>query len=232
MQAKDIMTTPVVTAGLETPVIEIAKRLIERRISAMPVVDAEARVLGIVSEGDLMRQPQAGGEPPRSWWLKLVADSEERALEFIKSHGQLARDVMTANPVTVDEDASLEEIATLLEAHRIKRVPVLREGRLVGIVSRANLLQGIVARQRAPQASADDRVIRQQVTEAIRNCGVDALFVDVQAVAGIVSLWGATNTEVERKAIVLAAETAPGVKRVDSHMGVFPPMVRAGMWAE
>lgn len=89
-----------------------------------------------------------------------------------------------------------------------------------------------MARQRAPQASADDRVIRQQVTEAIRNCGVDARFVDVQAAAGIVSLWGATNTEVERKAIVLAAETAPGVKRVDSHLGVFPPMVRAGMWAE
>jgi CBS-domain-containing membrane protein len=139
---------------------------------------------------------------------------------------------MTGDPVTVDEEASLEEIATLLEKHRIKRVPVLREGRLVGIVSRANLLQGIVARQRAPQASADDRVIRQQVTEAMSNSGVDAQFVDVQVAAGIVSLWGATNSEVERKAIVLAAQAVPGVKHVESHLGVFPAMVRATMGAE
>jgi CBS-domain-containing membrane protein len=139
---------------------------------------------------------------------------------------------MTGNPVTVDEEASLEAIAALLETHRIKRVPVLREGRLVGIVSRANLLQGIVAGQRAPQASAEDRVIRQLVTDAIRNCGADAQFVNVQVAAEIVSLWGATNSEVEREAIVLAAQTAPAVKRVDSHLGVFPPMVRAGMWAE
>ena len=232
MQARDIMTTPVVTAELETPVIEIARRLMERRISAMPVIDADGRVVGIVSEGDLMRWPQAGGQRHTSWWLEMITASEERAREYIKSHGRAARDVMTGNPITVEEEASLEEIATLLEKHRIKRVPVLREGKLVGIVSRANLLQGIVARQRAPQASADDRVIRLRVTEAIRNVGVDAQFVDVQVAADIVSLWGATNSEVERKAIVLAAQAVPGVKHVDSHLGVFPPMVRAVMGAE
>ena len=230
MQAKDIMTTPVVTAGLETPVIEIAKRLLERRISAMPVIDAEGRVLGIVSEGDLMRQPQVAGQPHRSWWLTMFAASEEQARDFIKSHGQLARDVMTGDPVTVGEEASLEEIATLLETHRIKRVPVLREGRLVGIVSRANLLQGVVALERAPQASADDRVMRQQATEAIRDSGVNAQFVDVQVAAGVVSLWGATDSEVERKAIVVAAQGVPGAKGVDSHLGVFSPIARAAMW--
>jgi CBS domain-containing protein len=232
MQARDIMTTPVVTAELETPVIEIAKRLMERRISAVPVVDADGSVVGIVSEGDLMRWPQSGGQRHTSWWLEMITASQESAREYIKSHGRIARDVMTGNPITVEEDASLEEIATLLEKHRIKRVPVLREGKLVGIVSRANLLQGIVARQRAPQGSADDRVIRQQVTEAIRNCGVDSQFVNIQVAAGIVSLWGATNSEVERKAIVLAAQAVPGVKHVDSHLGVFPAMVRATMGAE
>lgn len=232
MQARDIMTTSVVTAELETPVIEIAKRLMERRVSALPVVDAQDRVVGIVSEGDLMRRPQSGGQPHVSWWLTVFAAPEEQAREFIKSHGLLARDVMTGNPITVEEEASLEEIATLLEKHRIKRVPVLREGKLVGIVSRANLLQGIVTRQRAPQASDDDRVIRQQVIEALRNSGADARFVDVQVTADIVSLWGATNSEMQRKAIVLAAQSVPGVKRVDSHLGVFPPMVRAGMWAQ
>ena len=232
MQARDIMTTPVVTAELDTPVVEIASRLLERRISALPVVDAQGRVVGVVSEGDLMRQPQAGGQRHVAWWLTMFAGSEEQAREFIKSHGLLASDVMTGNPITVEEEASLEEIATLLEKHRIKRVPVLREGKLVGIVSRANLLQGIVARQRAPQASADDHVIRQQVSEAMRNSGVDARFVDVQVAADIVSLWGATNSEVESKAIVLAAQAVSGVKRVDSHLGVFPPMVRATIWAE
>jgi CBS domain-containing protein len=232
MQARDIMTTPVVTAELDTTVVEIAKRLLERRVSALPVVDAQGRVVGIVSEGDLMRQPQAGGQRHVSWWLTMFAASEEQAREFIKSHGRLAREVMTGNPITVEEEASIEEIATLLEKHRIKRVPVLREGKLAGIVSRANLLQGIVNRQRAPQASDNDRVIRQQVTEAMRNSGADARFVDVQVAADIVSLWGATNSELERKAIVLAAQAVPGVKHVDSHLGVFPPMVRAGMWAQ
>lgn len=232
MQAKDIMTTAVVTATPETPVIEIARRLLKRRISALPVVDTEGRVVGIVSEGDLMRQPQAGGPRPRSWWIALVTGTEDQARDFLKSHGRLARDVMTSNPVTVGEDASLEEIATLLEKRRIKRVPVLREGRLVGIVSRANLLQGIVARQHAPQASADDRVLRERVTDAIRDSGVNAQFVDIQVVAGIVSLWGATDSEVERQAIVVAAESVPGTKLVDSHLGVFPPMARAAMWAE
>ncbi len=232
MQAQDIMTTRVVTAELDTPVIEIAKRLIERRISAMPVIDAEGRVPGIVSEADLMKQPQTGGRPHRTWWLTLFTMSDELAGDFIKSHGRIARDVMTVNPVTVGEEASLEEIATLLEKHRIKRVPVLRAGRLVGIVSRANLLQGMVARQVAPQASSDDRVIRQHVTEAIRTSEVNAQFVDVQVAAGVVSLWGATNSEVERKALVLAAETVPGVQRVESHLGVFSPMELATMWAE
>jgi CBS domain-containing protein len=231
MQAKDIMTTPVVTVAPETPVVEIARRLLERRISAVPVIDTEGRVLGVVSEGDLMRQPQAGGQRHISWWLEMFTASEEQAHDFIKSHGTLARDVMTRETVAVDEDASLEEIATLLEKHRIKRVPVLREGRLVGIVSRANLLQGIVARQRAPQASADDRTMRQQATEAIRNSGVNAQFVDVQVAAGVVSLWGAADSEVEREAIVVAAQGVPGTKGVDSHLGVFPPMVRAAMWA-
>lgn len=107
MQEGSIVKTAVVSPGLETPVIEIANRLMERRISAMPVIDAEGHVVGIVSESDLMRRLHAGGEPGRSWWLTLIAASEERPPEFIKSHGQLARDVMTGNPVTVGEDASL-----------------------------------------------------------------------------------------------------------------------------
>lgn len=140
MQAKDVMTAPVVTAETDTSVAAVAERLLERRISAMPVVDADGRVVGVVSEGDLMHRGESGGERHRSWWLALIASAEERSRDYVKNHGLRASDVMTRDPVTVGEDATLEEIAALLETHRIKRVPVLRDGRLVGIVSRANLL--------------------------------------------------------------------------------------------
>ena len=229
MQARDIMTTPVVTAELETPVIEIARRLMERRISAMPVIDADGRVVGIVSEGDLMRWPQAGGQRHTSWWLEMITASEERAREYIKSHGRAARDVMTGNPITVEEEASLEEIATLLEKHHIKRVPVVRDGKLVGIVSRANLLQGIVARKRAPQPSVDDRRLRELVTVAIRASGVRSDLVNPVVVDGIVDLWGMAHSEAERDAIYVAAAGVSGVKGVEHQLGVLSPMLAANL---
>ena len=231
MNAKDVMTTPVVTVDLETPVAEIAKRLLQRRISAMPVVDAEDRPVGIVSEGDLMRRPESGGAPYPSSWLTLFADPETQAREFVKAHGGYARDVMTREVTTVTEEASLEEIATLLEKHHIKRVPVVRDGKLVGIVSRANLLQGIVARQGAPQPSEDDRTLRDRVTEAIRASGVRSGFINPVVANGVVHLWGATYSEAERDAIHVAAASVSGVKGVEGQVGIFSPMISATMWA-
>jgi CBS domain-containing protein len=232
VQAKDVMTTRVVTVDLDTPVVEIAKRLMQSRISAVPVVDAEGRPIGVVSEGDLMRRPETGGERHPSWWLRILAEPETQAREYVKSHGGRARDVMTGQLVTVTEDASLEEIATLLEKHRIKRVPVVRAGKLVGIVSRANLLRGIVARQRGPQPSADDRALRVRVTEAIRASGARSEFADAVVSGGVVHLWGATYSQAERDAIHVAAANVEGVKGVEGQVGVFPPMVRSTLWAE
>jgi len=232
MQAKDVMTTEVLTVSPDTPVAEIAKQLVRRRISAVPVVDADEQPIGIVSEGDLMRRPETGGERHPSWWLSLLAKPESQAREYVKSHGGSARDVMTRHLVTVTEEASLEEIATLLEKHRIKRVPVVRDGKLVGIVSRANLLQGIVARQRAPQPSADDRSLRDRVTQAIKASGVRAEFVDVVVSGGVAHLWGATYSTAERDAIRTAASSVSGVRGVEGEIGVFPPMVQSMLWAE
>lgn len=161
MRAKDVMTSPIVTAGPQTTVPEIAKLLIERRISALPVVDQGERVIGIVSEGDLMRRVENTDERHRSWWLRLFSDPATDAADFVKTHGRRAADVMTRDVVTVGEDTPLHEIAALLEERRIKRVPVVREGRVVGIVSRANLLHGLAARPAdTPVRSADDEVIR------------------------------------------------------------------------
>ncbi len=157
MQAKDVMTSPVVTVGPDASVTDVARLLLERHISAAPVVDGSGTLLGVVSEGDLMRRPEAGTERRPSWWLTLISEPQDEAREYLKSHGLHARDVMTRHVLTVEEDASLQDIATLLEKHRIKRVPVMRAGKVVGIVSRANLLQALVAQSRPPAPQADDR---------------------------------------------------------------------------
>jgi CBS domain-containing protein len=232
MNAKDIMTTRVVTVSPETPVAEIARRLLQRRISAVPVIDAEGRPVGIVSEGDLMRRPEAAGVRHPSWWLALIAEPETQAREYVKAHGECAHDVMTRDVTTVTEEASLEEIATLLEKHRVKRVPVVRDGKVVGIVSRANLLQGVAARQPAPQASVGDRTLRERVTAAIQASGSRIEFVNPVVEDGVVHLWGMTYSEAEREAIQIATAGVSGVKRIESQLGVVSPMLRASWGAQ
>ena len=222
MNAKDVMTTPVVTVSPETPIAEIAKRLLQRRISAVPVVDTEGRPVGIVSEGDLMRRPEAAGVRHSSWWLSLIAEPETQAHEYVMTHAV----------TTVTEEASLEEIATLLEKHRIKRVPVVRDGKVVGIVSRANLLQGVAARQPTPQASVGDRTLRERVTAAIQASGARSEFINPVVEDGVVHLWGLTYYEAEREAIQLATAGVSGVKGVESQLGVLSPMLGASLWAQ
>src|SRR6266536_3997807 len=147
MQARDVMTTRVVTVEPDTAIEEVAKRLFENRISAVPVVEGDGRLVGIVSEGDLMRRPESGMERRPSWWLSFLLLPEQSAASYVKAHGRHAKDVMTRNVIMVEDSARIEGIAEILEKHGIKRVPVIREGKLVGIVSRADLLHGLVARQ-------------------------------------------------------------------------------------
>ena len=231
VKAKDVMTTLVVAVGLDTPVVDVARCLLRRRISAVPVVDTEGGLAGTVSEGDFVRRPESGGEPHPSWWLALFADPEKRAQEYVKIHGGQARDVMTRSVSTATEEASLEEIATLLEKYRIKSVPVVRDGKLVGIVSRSNLMQGIIARQSAPQPSVDDLTLRKRITAEKRASGARSECVDPVAAAGVVYLWGVTYSEAEREAIGMAVAGVDGVKRVEGQLGILSPMVVAHMWA-
>ena len=134
MEAKDVMTTPVISVGADTSIEETAGLMLERRISAVPVVDASGRLQGIVSEGDLMRHSKAGTGHNRSWWLSLFADRGQLAEDYTKTHGLTAGDVMTRTVVTATESTPLDKIATLLERHHIKRVPIVRRGKVVGIV--------------------------------------------------------------------------------------------------
>jgi CBS domain-containing protein len=225
MLAKDVMTAQVISVSSDTEVIDIAKLLIDKRISAVPVVDAEGHVLGIVSEGDLVRRVESGTEKKRgSWWLSLFAVPERLAGEYAKAHGQRASDVMTRDVVTVSDDTPLGEIAQVLEENHIKRVPVVHEDRLVGIVSRANLLHGLVAAHRhtpPPAVSANDSAIREQVMETLRNQPWSQIaFTNVTVENGIAHLWGMVDSRDQITASEVAAREVPGVKSVENHLNV------------
>ena len=224
------MTRRVVTVMPDTGVREVARILLSNRISAVPVVDAGGSVIGMVSEGDLVRRTETGINVRRSWWLSLLAD--DRAEAFVKSHGTRARDVMTREVVSVSENASLEEVATLLERHRIKRVPVVHDGKLAGIVSRANLLHGLVARRAAAAPSGGDAAIRATIMDALGEIGIPTHLLNVVVSDGTAHLWGATESETERRAVRVAAETAPGVKHVEDHLFVLPPRLKGTMGSE
>ena len=228
MRADDIMSVDVVTVAPDTNIIDVAKTLIEYNVSAVPVVDSDRRLVGLVSEGDLMRRPESGTERHPSWWLTLLANSDERARTFVKSHGQYAKDVMTRKVITVTEETPIEDIAEILEKNKIKRAPVVRDGKVVGIVSRANLLHGLIARRTHKAADSDDRSIRKTILDALRETGVRTELIDVVVNQGVVAVWGVVESGAEVDAVRVAAESTEGVRRVENRVTILPKVVRAG----
>jgi CBS domain-containing protein len=227
MKAADVMTGNVGSVSPDLPVEEVAKFMLARNISAVPVVSESGHVVGIVSEGDLMRRTELSTEKERSWWLRWFVGTDHQAHEFVKSHGRRARDVMTRKVITVNEDTPISDIVTLLEENRIKRVPVMRGDRMVGIVSRANLLRAFAARP-APEAAGHaerDRDIRHRLEAALakepwwhkRACSI-------VVAGGVVHLWGTTESPEEREAIRVMAENTSGVIGIKNHINVVRPM--------
>jgi CBS domain-containing protein len=214
------MTTRVAIVSPDTTVEEIVRRLIEHRIGAMPVVDADGKLVGIVSDGDLVRRPELGTEGLPSWGSYVLDDPKQRAANYRKVHGLEARDVMSTPVWTVEESATLAEIAELLETRRIKRVPVVRHGQLVGLVSRANLLHGLAASKPRTSITAADRELRAVVTEKlIEHPSVTDEFINVTVADGVVHLWGIVPTEADLVAANAAAEDA-GAKVIESHLRI------------
>ena len=224
MRAVDVMTPNVITVTLDTEVREIAGLLLEHNISALPVVDASGNVLGIVSEGDLMRRVENGTGRRKSWWLRSIFTGANDASEYIKRHARKAGEIMTPNPVTITEDEPLHRVARMLEKQHIKRVPVVRDGKLVGIVSRANLLQGLAAGSTVESETvADDRAIRDAIIKEIRNnTGVWVERINVIVSQGVVQLWGLVDSQQQKIAAQVAAENTPGVKSVENNLGMMP----------
>ena len=228
MQARDVMTTGVTTIHPDATVREAAQLMLERRVSGLPVVDGKERLVGMVSEGDLMRRRELGSAAPRSWWLRFFA--EEAARDYLKTHGEAVRDVMTSPVVSVRRATPLHEVARLLEEHRIKRVPVVDGGRLVGIVSRADLVRRIATMPQRPTArTAGDRVMRDRVMKALRRSGRDLGFVNVTVEHGVVHLWGGVFSNHERRALAVAAKAVEGVRKVEDHTSVIPHHVVAAL---
>lgn len=225
------MTTEVITVRPGATVADIAKTLLDRRVSAVPVVDENGRLVGIVSEGDLMRRPGSGTDRNPSWWLAFLTLPEDDSRRFIKTHGRHARDVMTRGVTTVDDDASVEAVASVLEEHHIKRVPVVRDGALVGIVSRADLLRALAVAKPAKAPSADDRTLREAVETSIReHAGSDDMLIGVTVIDGVVHLWGSVAEPLHKDAARVAAENVPGVRSVKDRLQVLRSTARASLW--
>jgi CBS domain-containing protein len=221
--AADVMTTDVITVTPETAVRDVATLLHSKRISGVPVVDAAGQILGIVTEGDLVLREAIAGEHPRSWWLTLFDNPNVLARDYAKTHGRFARDIMTTSVISVGPTATLPEIAKTLERRRIKRVPVIKDGLLIGIISRSNLLQALATADVSRPTVNDDRVIREQLlAELQKQRWVHMALKNIVVQDGVVSLWGMVSTDDERRALRIAAENVPGVKRVEDQLTSIP----------
>lgn len=225
MRAQDVMTTQVVTVAPDMSVLDVAKRLVEHKISGAPVVAADGSVVGIISEGDLLRRVEIGTDKPtrRSSWLEFFAHGDN-AQSYIKSHAQRVEDVMSPEVVSVDVETPLVEVATLMETRRIKRVPVLREGKLAGIVSRANLLHALAssAAEAQPAGAATDREIREQLIKELEGRPWAFAGRNVVVRDGVVHLWGVFSSMDAVQAVRVAAERIPGVRSVEDHTEPYP----------
>lgn len=224
MRAMDVMTTDVITVAPDMTVQEVASLLAERGISGAPVVDG-GRLVGIISEGDLLHRAEIGTahrhrERRRSWWLDHFA--ADAARDYVKSHGRTVKDIMTGDVVTVDEDTDLGNVAALLEAKRVKRVPVMRGDQIAGIISRANIVRAVGATKgaAAPDGETDDRSIRVRLLgELGREEWAKVWPEDVIVRDGVVHFWLSNDEPLERRrALRVAAETIAGVRGVEEHL--------------
>ncbi|MEZ5856060.1 MAG: CBS domain-containing protein [Hyphomicrobiaceae bacterium] len=222
MNASEIMTRNVVTVGPQTPVREVAETMSKHRISGVPVVDDGGRLVGILSESDLLHRMETGTERRRKWWLGMFQDTSKMAQEFTKSHGLTAGEIMTANVTTVNGTSTLADIAELLDAKKLKRVPVIVDGKLAGIITRGDLVKVLANADAKPKAAAgDDGTISRAVTQRIGEVKwLHDAYVSVLVMDGIAELTGMVPTAEQKKALIVLVEETPGVKGIEDRLHV------------
>jgi CBS domain-containing protein len=222
MNAGDVMTRNVITVTPETTVPDLVTILLSRNISGVPVVDADGRLVGVVTEGDLIRRSEIGTERKRGGWLGFFTATVTMAQDYVRSHATKVADLMTPDVVAVGRDTPLAEIADLMEERHVRRLPVVADGRVVGIVSRANLLRAWASLPaEAAPAAGDDAAIRTALlAEFDKHVWSRRPENSVVVTDGIVHLWGLAATDEEKRALELAAEHTPGTKAVRNHIVV------------
>ena len=230
MRALDIMTSSVVTATPDMTIHDAARLFVDNRISGMPVIDATGQLVGIVSQGDLLHRVENGtGHGKRKWWLDLLlSSSREQAARYVKEHGHVVGDVMCEQVISITEDMPLQQIADLMERRHLKRVPVLKDSKLVGIVSRSNLIRALASVEPvADSNSHDDASLRDAIVMEMHGQRWGLPKQGVLVKDGVAHLWGVIESEEEKRAIRIAAEGVPGIKRVECHLvspSVMPSM--------
>ena len=220
MRAKDVMTRDLISVTPDATVLQAARLMLQHHISGLPVVDASGKLVGILSEGDFLRRRETATQRRRSRWLEFLMGPGKIASEYTQSHGSKVAEVMTSDVRTVGEDTDLEKIVELMEKHRIKRVPVMRDDKIVGIVTRSNLMHAMVsmARSTPPGPQSDDVIREQLLAELKKQEWAPISMTNVVVRDGIVELWGAIIDERQRAALKVAAENVPGVKAVKDHL--------------
>jgi CBS domain-containing protein len=217
MRAHQIMTRSVVTVRPDATILEAANTMLQHHVSGLPVVDAAGKLVGIVSEGDFIRRGEIGTQRKRSRWLTFLMGAD--ATQYVREHGRKVSEVMTHDPLTIAEDATLEEIVNAMEANGIKRMPVMHDGKLVGIVSRANLLHAVASLAREiPDPTADDDHIRSRIIQALEKHDWSPFGLSVIVRDGIVHLSGVITDEDSRQAAIVATENVSGVRKVHDHL--------------
>ncbi|MBY0322732.1 MAG: CBS domain-containing protein [Reyranella sp.] len=231
MHAKDVMTGSVICINVGDSIFDAAELLLGARVSAVPVVDDKNAVVGIVSEADLVRRAEIGTAPKKNWLARLLASDVSAANDFAAAHTQRVADVMTKEVVTAGPDAPLRELVELMERHGIKRIPIVRDGALVGVVSRADLLCALLSREPdRPLTQPSDTALRQAVIEAVEKRAWSSRWpTHVFASGGVVDLWGFVDDDATRKAYGVAAENVPGVRGVNNHLRQMPASTKMGL---
>ncbi len=229
MRAHQIMTRPVFTVLPEATIVEAANLMLRRHISGLPIVDAAGKLVGIVSEGDFLRRGEIGTQRKRGRFLNFILGPGQAATDFVHEHGRRIAEIMTPDPVTVSEDTPLEAIVALMENNKLKRLPVMRGEKLVGIVARANLLQAVASLAREiPDPTADDDHIRERIINALGQNDWCPNGLSVIVRDGVVDLSGIITDERSRQATIVCAENIAGVKKVHDHLCWVDPM--SGMY--
>jgi CBS domain-containing protein len=222
MKASDIMTRKVIAVEPEASILQAVHLMLQNRISGLPVIDASGKLVGILSEGDLLRRQEMGTQKRRARWVELFTSGGRLANEYVHAAGRKVHEIMTRDPRTISESMPVEEIVQLMERHRIRRLPVMRGDAVVGIVTRANLVHALASLAIEAKPAA---LIREQLQKELdRQPWAPVALINIVVRNGVVQLWGTITDEAQRAALIVAAENVAGVRKVEDHLVWMDPM--------